>query len=238
MARAYSIEAESGGEDADETRNCLKCGYGLTGLGDEGICPECGTDFGGEWVITGYKNRGGPGSNVAWGIAFLLLGSIEVLLIMFSNPSQMSFGLLWNSLMDPCSIVGVIFLLVGLRGIAMARVHGGNLRWVLTSEGIYSIRGSQSESKMVPWSDVRRIRIPLVFGIRPRRWRLFKVKRRWGASMDLFRKRTPTLWVKGRTKREMIDLARNINQRFVEGIRVQDRGTDSDAQPDLNSQAE
>ena len=235
MARAYSIEDDSGGEAADQTKICLQCGYELTGLGDEGICPECGCRFEREWVITGYKNRGGPSSNVAWGIAFLLFGSADLLITIFSNPAILSLNTLWDFMKDPCSIIGVVLLLIGFRGIATARMHGGNLRWVLTDEGIYAIRDNGSGGKQVSWSDVRRISIPFVFGIRPRRWRLLKVRRRWGASMDLFRKKTPTLWVKGKTRREMRSMARDIHRRFIDESHA--RGLDTSQPAMSNSDA-
>ena len=223
MARDYAIKSVSGEEAVDETRNCLKCGYKLTGLGDEGICPECGTEFGEDWVIRGYQNRGGPASTVGWGIGFLVLGAGDLLGMLFDNPGLLSMGSIFSSLTDPCSIIGVIFLLVGLRGIATARTHEGNLRWVLTKTGFYSIRGGHSKSKVVPWTDVRKVSAPLVLGIRPRRWRMIKVRRRWGSPLDLFRSKTPTLWMKGKRRREVVDLARGIKQQFLEPLSTSDQ---------------
>ena len=214
MARAYSIEAESGEADADETKICLRCGYGLTGLGKEGICPECGFSFHDEWVLTGYKNKGGPGSNIGWGLLFILFGSLDLLMVAFTTPTLLRSNpsMLWANLVDPCNIIGAVFLLIGLRGILASRRVGGNLRWVINEDGVYSIRGEDSLSKRVPWSDVRKVSALLTLGIRPRRWRCLKIRRRWSASWEFFRRKTPVLWLKGRTRGEMIEIARTMNQ--------------------------
>lgn len=219
MARAYSIEADSGEEPLDETRICLKCGYQLTGLGERGNCPECGTGFGKEWVIAGYKSRGGPGSTVGWGIGFLLLGAAELFGVVFDNASMLSWETVWGFMTNPCSIIGVITLAFGVRGIMTARRHGGDLRWVLTQGGIYSIRDNGSAGKPIPWSDVRKVYVPFIFGLRPRRWRLIKVRRRWGIRSGVLEKRTPELWLKDRTRRELISIVVDINLRFLEGNR-------------------
>ncbi|MEE2680855.1 MAG: hypothetical protein VX641_00615 [Planctomycetota bacterium] len=216
MARAYAIGTNSGEDAPDETGICLKCGYQLAGLGEQGNCPECGSGFGREWVIAGYKNRGGPGSTVGWGIGFLLLGGADLLFTAFSNPSLLSLGSIWEFIKDPCSIIGLIMLAIGLRGVITARTHGGDLRWVLTDTGIYSIRDNGSAGKPIAWSDVRKVHVPFVFGLSPRRWRLLKIRRRWGASMDVFRRKAPGIWVKGRTRGELTALAVDINLRFLE----------------------
>ena len=212
MTREYAIDTEDV-EDRNELRKCLGCGYGLSGLAEEGVCPECGMPYGGELVLTGFTSRGGPRSTMITGIVFLLLGSIELLMVLINTPHLVTFEVVWGSLFNICSIFGAIMLAVGLRGIAVAGRHGGNLRWVLNQEGIYTIWGDRSERKLVPWQDVRRVAIPLVLGIRPRRWRVLKVRRGW-RSWDLFRRKTPMLWLKGKTRSEMRVLTKKIHDQF------------------------
>ena len=156
---------------------------------------------------------------MGWGIAFLLIGAADLITVAFSNASMLSLATLWEFMTNPCSIIGVITLAAGLRGITMARRHGGDLRWVLTDEGIYSIRDGGSAGGRVPWSKVRKVYVPYVFGLLPRRWRLITIRRRWGSPPDLLRRRTPALWIKGKTRREMISMAVAINLRFLEGDR-------------------
>ena len=188
-----------------EERKCLKCGYGLRGLGEEPICPECGTRFGRELVITGFPRKGGPWSSIITGIVLVLLGSLDIII----NQAVGSLGRLIN----PCNIIGMIFLIAGLLAIGPTRRHGGNLRWVFSDEGIYVIRGDRSHRKGVKLSGLNRVIAPWTMGVMRRRWRVLKIRRRWH-SWDLFRQRTPMLWIKKATREEILELARTANARI------------------------
>ena len=213
MAREYAIDTHCV-EDNTELRKCLSCGYGLFGLTEKGLCPECGVAFGDQIVLTGFSSKGGPISTVITGIVVLLRGNIPLLMLVSATPYLLTFRGIGTSLLNPCSIVGAILLFVGLRAMRTAGQRGGNLRWVLDEEGICSIKGNQSERKLVPWNEVKRVACPLVLGVRPRRWRVLKIRRGW-RSWDLFRQRTPMLWIKGKTRSEMRALAKKLNDQFV-----------------------
>ncbi|MEC8559703.1 MAG: hypothetical protein VXY94_06465, partial [Planctomycetota bacterium] len=45
----------------------------------------------------------------------------------------------------------------------------------------------------------------------PGGWRLLKLRRRW-SSIDLFRRRSPSLWLKGRSREDMRELVARCNR--------------------------
>ena len=188
-----------------EERKCLQCGYGLRGLGEDPICPECGTRFGRELVIAGSPRKGGPWSSIITGIVLVLLGSLDVII----NQAVGSLG----QLLNPCNVVGMLFLVAGLLAIGPTRRHGGNLRWVFSDKGIYVIRGDRSQRSMVRLSGLNRVTAPWTMGVIDRRWRVLKIRRRWH-SWDIFRHRTPMLWIRKATRKEILELARTANRRI------------------------
>ncbi|MAJ46700.1 MAG: hypothetical protein CBC35_05250 [Planctomycetes bacterium TMED75] len=138
---------------------------------------------------------------------------MQLWLTLINAPYLLTWDILMATLINPCSVVGAILLIVGLRGMSTAGRHGGDLRWVLNEKGIYTIWGSNSERKLVPWDEIKRVASPIVLGIRPRRWRVLKIRRSWG-SWDFFRRRTPMLWIKAKTRSEIRDLSRMINDQY------------------------
>jgi hypothetical protein len=80
-------------ETARFARHCRGCGYGLSGLSESGVCPECGLDFPPFWA-----NRSLDASDILWRVGwplaaivlFVMVNSVESLL----NRSGSSMGLL------------------------------------------------------------------------------------------------------------------------------------------------
>lgn len=203
MAEEYSIKEEPAGIDRFAESKCTGCGYELTGLEERGRCPECGATYGEELVITGFTNRGGPVTPLVLGGLILLAGLSELILDPFRA------GLL--SAVNVCSITGLILLGSGLLAVSHGRKHGGNLRWVLGPKGLHTIRGSGGMLTAVPWEEIKGFRTPWQLSLIPGGWRLLKLRRRW-SSVDLLRRRSPSLWLKGRSRKDMLELVARCNR--------------------------
>ena len=219
MSEEYSISSEPAGFGGSGGQRCTGCGYELAGLSAKGICPECGHRYGEEFVITGFTNRGGPTATLVIGILFLLIGLSDIAL------RPLTVSMFFLSLVNPCSVLGLILLGSGLDAISQSRSFGGNLRWVLGPEGLYSIRGTAGVRNTIRWNQIRRFKAARLLPFYPGGWRMLKVKRRWH-SVDVFRRRSPELWLKGCSRSEVRELVDRCNQLLQDwrenGLRPED----------------
>ncbi len=137
---------------------CLRCGYALLGMGDTGLCPECGTPYfepGNMLVVHGVAKVQETVTWRRWAwIALIVLGAVysqTVVLFIFSSP-----------------IVGLLLFAMLLAGVAGMVVSGssakqGSERFVFTPAGISRTPAwTEGTPQFQPWgaetrADLRRV---------------------------------------------------------------------------------
>ena len=175
-----------------QATNCIDCGYSITGLGDSGRCPECGREFGNELVLLGFKQAQGNASPVFYGAAALLVIGVASS-IFIGTFSCCGLPLIAGS------------IAWGINGYRMHRALksiGGDLRWIITHEGIRTIRFENTSIQLLPWSHVNSVKVGSKLGFRERRWRSLSLRRQL-FSMDFLRMRGQSIWFEKTTRAEM-----------------------------------
>lgn len=115
--------------DSDPLRltRCMRCGYALDGLGDVGICPECGLDYDQSMVVLYGEARGNTATAATGSIAAILLEvfGVTAYLLMGWMDFRSGRGILAFS---NAAIFGVpLILMLIWRFSASRNVPGGGL---------------------------------------------------------------------------------------------------------------
>lgn len=124
---------------------CRHCGYELTGLGVEGICPECGQPFSDMLIIYGCRRFRGwwkMGSATLFACSMIIWFVISIRL-------ATSFVLCVTSL-----FVLLLTLRRELRRMQVRKATGGDYRWLVEASGIYFESAESNEEHYTPWRDI------------------------------------------------------------------------------------
>jgi hypothetical protein len=158
---------------------CPDCGYLLTGLPEQGICPECGFGYDREMIVLyGRRTAWGP----AWGVLSQqgppldFLPIVPVMMIALAISLAASSGIsspiiIAAALLTPLIILAVFFWRRSIRQNVVAPVQ---MR--LCRAGFATRRGI-GPAKLQPWSGRHCVQIipPLLARERPRSWHLCRV---------------------------------------------------------------
>ena len=160
---------------------CLRCNYKLQGLPEEGMCPECGLEYGNDLILIGFKSASSSMTNALIGIIVLfILSFIFLLNTNFVCGVPMMFVALW-------------YLFNYYKSGKSKDTIGGDLRWVVNSEGIRVIKDLNTDIPLLPWSQIQTVKTRGNLGINKRRWRTLIIKRRFG-SLDWISIRGQQIW--------------------------------------------
>ncbi len=179
---------------------CLGCAYELHGHPEKGQCPECGRPYGDDLILIGTASGR---SSLVWMSVF------SAVLTLFGG------GILFRGVLSGIlSFLGLVIFLYGLRGlIKVWRIHlsrkrwGGDMRWVVSGDGIRVRRGLKTELKLLKWRDIADIKKRRGFAFRPVRG--LKMTRRF-FSIDLVRYKSPPIWLGVMTKDEILGIRRDV----------------------------
>ena len=183
-----------------QVEKCLGCGYELKGHPSEGLCPECGRAYGDDLILVGHAS---PGDNliviVTVSTALTLLGGALAFLSRFSGAEF---------------FVAMVPFLMGVRGLFRARrIHlararwGGELRWVVSEDGIRVRRGLKTKLKLLKWREIANIKPTRNLGFRAVRG--LRIRRSF-LSLDTFRYRSPPIWFDRMDKEEILSLRKKV----------------------------
>ena len=183
-----------------QVEKCLGCGYELKGHPPEGLCPECGRAYGDDLILVGHES---PGNNLI--VMVTVSAGLTLLGISLAYLSRMSGAEFF---------VALVPLLMGIRGLVNARrIHlarekwGGELRWVVSKDGIRVRRGLKTELKLLKWREIANIKTRRNLGFRAIRG--LRIRRSF-LSLDTFRYRSPPIWFDRMHKEEIVDLRRKV----------------------------
>ena len=186
-----------------QLQKCLRCTYDLNGHPHKGLCPECGKAYGDELILIGQASTV---STLIW--MSTLRAAVMLLGIMLLYLSRFSGALF---------VLSLIPLFFGVRGlikvwlIHKARVKwGGDLRWIVSEDGIRVRRGLITELNLLEWRYIRKIKKTRGLGFRAIRG--LKVTRSF-ASIDIFRYKSQPIWLGKMTKEKIITIQEEVRSK-------------------------
>lgn len=85
---------------------CPTCGYSLEGLGEYGVCPECGTEFTQEQLRVKATINKAKKNGIAHGAPWAFMGSTALIVVMIFGFDQ------WNAFVGIMITSGIVFVLI------------------------------------------------------------------------------------------------------------------------------
>ena len=178
---------------------CLQCGYSLVGLEATGVCPECGNTFGDELTLLGFQNpRSGIKKFIVVTVALLLIGFVSWFLFGF-----------YTCMSAPFIGMGVYMGWRTYRTHRAITTIGADLRWVIDSAGIRTVRYENTEIQLLPWSEIKDIWVKSTISFREKGWRALHTRRSL-FSVDLARMRAQEIWFEDVSRKEMEELRSHL----------------------------
>ena len=187
-----------------QTQKCIGCGYELRGHSSEGVCPECGRPYGNDLILVGTASPRGS-LNWGWvvGTGLLMLGFALLFLLGF-----------WSGI-GP--FLALVPLLYGIRQLIKTwqtqkawRKWGGDLRWIVSEDGIRVRRGMRTELNLLEWNAIAKVKPMRAFRFRATRG--LKIRRTF-LSIDTFRYRSPPIWLGRMTKKDILAIREDVQSR-------------------------